>query len=210
MIEVDPIAKKFPDLPRAEFKELVESIKRDGLNEPIVMHNGKCIEGRHRLAACYEAQLKPTTIVYHGDESPEGLARYVWAANGLRRHLSANQRAEIALSLFSPPKSSRQLSPTNGEVAEIAQVSQRTVERARKKQREQQKPAAKQPETDKPRPSGKQINDPRKWQLWLDLFGKLQRATDDLHNEKKNVGKRDEIQSCLSAAFARFKDWKAQ
>ncbi len=209
MIEVDPIAKKFPDLPAAEFKELVESIKRDGLNEPIVMHNGKCIEGRHRLAACYEARLKPTTIVYHGDESAEGLARYVWAANGLRRHLSANQRAEIALSLFSPPKSSRQLSPTNGEVAEIAQVSQRTVERARKKQREQQKPAEPKPEIDKPRTSGKIVGGNAIWGQWEDAFGKLKRMTGELGRVKPAEKFSLKMQRQLNEVYETLKEWRS-
>src|SRR5262249_18731805 len=35
--------------------------------------------------------------------------------------------------------------------------------------------AGKKPEIDKPRPNGLQLNDPRPWQRWDDLFGKLKR-----------------------------------
>lgn len=60
-------------------------------------------------------------------------------------------------------------------------------------------------EVDKPPKSGKQVRDPRAWQRWDDLFGKLKRATDDLPKaEKFNRA----VQHKLNEVFDIAKDWR--
>ncbi len=51
-LPVHPSAAVFPMLPPDELAELAESIKENGLQNPIVMQRGVLIDGRNRYAAC--------------------------------------------------------------------------------------------------------------------------------------------------------------
>jgi len=66
----------------------------------------------------------------------------------------------------------------------------------------------KKPETDKPRPSGKQLSDPRPWESWHSLYGKLKRATDDLHKHKRSIERRDAMQKKMNEVHDIFKEWR--
>ena len=82
-----------------EFKGLVKSVKEYGLFDPILVWQGKIVDGRHRHKACMEAGVEPE-YEYLVDEVPfdKVLGRVV-GANMLRRHLTTGQRAMIAASL---------------------------------------------------------------------------------------------------------------
>lgn len=88
---VHPYADKFPMLPDQELDELAESIKANGLRNPIVLTpDGLILDGRNRFAACERAGITdPTTTVYEGDD----LAEYVIDCNSSRRHMSTGARA---------------------------------------------------------------------------------------------------------------------
>ena len=87
---VHPYADKFPMLPEPELAELAESIRANGLRNPIVLTpDGLILDGRNRSAACERAGVSPTTIVYEGDD----LAEYVIDCNSSRRHMSTGARA---------------------------------------------------------------------------------------------------------------------
>jgi len=43
---IHPLCAMFPDLPVGELNELAESIRRDGQQEPAVVHQGQIIDGR--------------------------------------------------------------------------------------------------------------------------------------------------------------------
>ena len=66
----------------------------------------------------------------------------------------------------------------------------------------------KKQEVDNPRPSGKQSTDPRLWEQWDDLFGKLKRHTDKLNERGSGEKFCRQIQEALNQAFAVRKDWK--
>jgi hypothetical protein len=87
-------AKLFPLLPQEELNELAEDIKANGLLNPIVLLDGKILDGRNRAIACKTAGVTPTSIDWRGSCSP---VSWVIAQNLYRRHLTASQKAVIAL-----------------------------------------------------------------------------------------------------------------
>lgn len=82
-----------------EFLDLVESIKTEGLLEPIVIWKGKIVDGRHRHLACKEARVKPEYSYLPDDWSLDRVKDRVVALNVLRRHLTTGQRALVAAAL---------------------------------------------------------------------------------------------------------------
>lgn len=91
-MDVHPAAELFPMMPDDQYRELLNDIKTNGLREPIVVYQGKILDGRNRYRACVEAGIEPQFTEYKG-ESPEYVAV---SANLNRRHLSPAQRAMIA------------------------------------------------------------------------------------------------------------------
>jgi hypothetical protein len=94
-IEFHPLANEFPLLQGKEMEELTKSIKKNGLLEPIVLHEGKILDGRNRYRACEAAEVAAIFDDYTGDD-PLG---FVIAKNLDRRHLTTGQRAMIAARL---------------------------------------------------------------------------------------------------------------
>lgn len=92
-----PACLLFPPLPPAEFEALVDDIAAHGLVHPIVLHEGQVLDGRNRLLACRRAGVPPRFIEWEGDGSP---VAWTISANVRRRHLSASQRAVLALDLL--------------------------------------------------------------------------------------------------------------
>lgn len=96
--KVHPFADGFPMMEGAEFDELVEDIRKNGLREPIehIKHDGDkvIIDGRNRLKACRVAGVDPDFAPWPG-ESDEALLAYIWSKNIHRRQLSASQRAML-------------------------------------------------------------------------------------------------------------------
>ncbi len=82
-----------------EFTHLVNSIKSDGLLEPIVIWQGKIVDGRHRHLACKEARVQPEYTYLPDDWSLDKVKNRVVALNVLRRHLTTGQRALVAAAL---------------------------------------------------------------------------------------------------------------
>ncbi len=95
--ELSTVFSSFEDT--EEFKGLVDSIKKYGLFDPILMWQGKIVDGRHRHKACLEAGVEPQ-YEYLVDDMPFDKVRdRVVGENILRRHLTTGQRAMIAASL---------------------------------------------------------------------------------------------------------------
>ena len=89
--ELSTVFSSFEDT--AEFKGLVKSIKKYGLFDPILMWQGKIVDGRHRHKACLEAGVEPQ-YEYLVDDMPFDKVRdRVVGENILRRHLTTGQRA---------------------------------------------------------------------------------------------------------------------
>lgn len=96
--EPHPLAERFPLIEGAEFDELVADIKKNGLMNPVIMYQGKVLDGRNRVMACQEAGVE---IRHRPWDGTCGTAlAFVVSRNVLRRHLTSSQRAVWAVSLL--------------------------------------------------------------------------------------------------------------
>jgi hypothetical protein len=96
-LEVHALAK-LPEMSAKEYAELRDDIARNGLMEPIVLYEGKILDGYHRSKACCELRLPRKIETYKGTD-PAG---YVLSRNAYRRHLTANQRTALITKLRGP------------------------------------------------------------------------------------------------------------
>lgn len=96
-MRIHPAANAFPSMSADELNELAADIKLNGLLVPIEVYKGQLIDGRSRLAACKMAGVEPTFIDVNLENVSPG--EYVWSLNGLRRHLTIDQKRAIAVDL---------------------------------------------------------------------------------------------------------------
>lgn len=146
-VRFHPLSELFPILPTNEMQDLVNSIKDNGLQQKIILFEGKILDGRHRYEACQIADVKPKFDLYRGDD-PCG---FVLRANIQRRHLTPSQRAMLAAKVADlkqgsqgqnnlqksqqTPKTAKFPSPqkpTHEQAAKAAGVSARSVDDASK------------------------------------------------------------------------------
>ena len=94
--KLHPACKIFPPLAEAELQELADDIAANGLQNPIVLYQGMILDGRNRWDACKIAKIDPQFREFEGDDP----LSWVISQNLTRRHLTASQRAVIALDLL--------------------------------------------------------------------------------------------------------------
>ncbi len=88
------VAKLIPTMSDDEYQALKADIAKHGQREPLVVHEGKILDGRHRYRACMELDLEPRTVSWDGRGSA---VTFVISQNLHRRHLTASQRAAVAV-----------------------------------------------------------------------------------------------------------------
>ncbi len=88
-------AELFPLLGSDELSELAADVRQQGLLNPIVLHEGKVLDGRNRLQACHDAGVEPRFEEWVDPGC--GPTEWVVSQNLHRRHLTASQQAVIAL-----------------------------------------------------------------------------------------------------------------
>ena len=93
--EFHPLCEVFPQMPDDELQSLAANIKTHGLMHPIILLDGKVLDGRHRFLACQIAGVEPRFEQFQGSDP----VAFVWGENLARRHLSSGQRAAIAVEL---------------------------------------------------------------------------------------------------------------
>ena len=97
-LELHELTLAFPGMTPDEFAGLKANIGRDGQEEPIVLYEGKIIDGRHRYNACVELGIEPITREFGSRErdgdSPE---RFVLRHNIQHRSLQQSKRVVSAL-----------------------------------------------------------------------------------------------------------------
>jgi len=139
-MEYHEYANLFPMVTGSDFEGLKEDIKENGLLNPVVLYEGKILDGRNRFRACQEIGQQPEFEDYEGDNPLE----YVISLNLHRRHLNESQRAMVAARLANLTQAdaarikhdatANLQSQTRAEAAEKLNVSERSVNTAKKVQ----------------------------------------------------------------------------
>jgi ParB-like chromosome segregation protein Spo0J len=132
--EFHPLSCLFPLMTDAELEELAENIKVNGLNLPIILYQGKILDGRNRYLACQKAGVEPDFWEYEGDTP----VQFVLSLNLKRRHLTIPQRAAIAADVANLSDGQRadyaansnEVPVSQAEAADLLDVSLSSVQRA--------------------------------------------------------------------------------
>lgn len=85
-------AEIFPMMDGEGFQKLKADIEENGLQQNIVLYEGKILDGRNRYTACKDLGKQFFTEQYAGDDA----LGYVMSLNLHRRHLTASQLAIVA------------------------------------------------------------------------------------------------------------------
>jgi hypothetical protein len=85
----------FPGISITTYEELSDSIRDEGLLEPIVLLNNQILDGRNRLKACLETDTLPRFRRYIGTET--SAIEWVLAKNLYRRHLNDEQALGVVI-----------------------------------------------------------------------------------------------------------------
>ncbi len=116
-----------------EFHALKQDIQLHGQKKPILLYQGKILDGRNRYAACLEVGVDYKTLAYEGKD-PISL-------NVIRRHLSVSQRAMLALKIanyqhggirpgqntLASQAANLPLELSQAKAAKLLNISQRTI-----------------------------------------------------------------------------------
>lgn len=131
MLMAHAAADLFPLIEGTEFTALVADIAAHGVREPIVLFEGKILDGRNRYRAAQAAGVECPTRKYDGGDA----VAFVISANLLRRHLKESQRAMIGADLAILPRGANQhaqeCAPSQSEAAELLHVGRRSIQHAR-------------------------------------------------------------------------------
>jgi N6-adenosine-specific RNA methylase IME4/ParB-like chromosome segregation protein Spo0J len=134
MNEAHPLADLLPAMSELEYAELRESIRANGLRQPITLHpDGSILDGRHRAKACAELGIPVAAVPFEGEDS-DCLA-FVLDLNLKRRHLDESQRAMIAADLANlgegrPGKTASIEAVSQARAAGLLNVSRTSTQRA--------------------------------------------------------------------------------
>lgn len=139
-MQAHPAAKIVPEMTPKEFGDLIEDIRENGQQLPIILHEGMILDGRHRFRACEQLGIEPKLEEWTGHGHPEV---FVASMNAKRRNLSESQLAmigaelarlkvgDVASQINGPPHGGP--SPLSAAAAAaIVGASSRTVERAKR------------------------------------------------------------------------------
>ena len=130
-----PLSAAFPAMSQLELSDLTNDIRAHGQRQAIVILSGMVLDGWHRFQACETLHLEPITA-----DLPEGVdpVAYVQSLNMHRRHLTGSQRAMAVVTCNEWAHPGNQPDPapgaelaTTSQMAQVAEVSPRTIEQAK-------------------------------------------------------------------------------
>jgi N6-adenosine-specific RNA methylase IME4 len=87
-MEFHEIANLFPMMTEDRLISLAENIKAEGLHHPLIIYEGKILDGRNRYKACEMAGVEPSYEGFNGNNPWE----YVWSENAERRDITDDKR----------------------------------------------------------------------------------------------------------------------
>lgn len=133
--EYHEAANLLPMMSPDEYRALKKDIKASGLLEPIMLHQGKILDGRNRYKACIALGVEPK---YKKWQSQDGQTEveYVYSKNLARRHLTESQRAMCAADLATykigrPELNAQICGLKQSKAAKLLQVSPRNLQNAK-------------------------------------------------------------------------------
>lgn len=129
-------ANMFPLLEGQAQRELFDDVLAHGVLEPIVMFEGKILDGRNRYLAAVSAGCSYPVVEYDG---PDALSFSI-SLNLRRRHLTESQRAMAAAKIANMPRHRVEVAQLSAftsqtKASEILNVSSASVRRAADVQR---------------------------------------------------------------------------
>lgn len=128
-----PLSAAFPSMPESEIEALAIDIEKHGQREKGVIFEGMVLDGWHRNLACHKAGVPFKTEDFDGDDP----VAFVISRNLHRRHLTASQRAAAVVATSEwrgrgeKLKSAPGAGLTEKQMAETAEVSERTIRQAK-------------------------------------------------------------------------------
>jgi ParB-like chromosome segregation protein Spo0J len=127
-IKVHPHAEIFPEMSEAELADFADDIREHGLLEPIEMHTGMLLDGRHRYQACLISGVEPRYV--DKTNEVEDTLSYVTSKNALRRHLTRQQKVMIVAKVASQKKEQGVFRSTKEAMEEMGDddISEREVQ----------------------------------------------------------------------------------
>lgn len=148
-LEYHPLANLFPLIDGEAFDELVEDVRTNGVREPIILLDGRILDGRNRYRAGLEAGFfsasdegglpHPQYMFDHFPAVCPGVDPLAWVVskNLRRRHLTDDQRRMVAARIANLKGRPSEKSLPNGqtsrvEAAELLSVDVRGVDRAKR------------------------------------------------------------------------------
>lgn len=134
--DIHPICQIIPLMNHDDINRLAEDIVQNGLLEPIVLYEGKILDGRHRYEACARCGVPPRFVDYDGSDP----IQFVLSHNIARRHLTPSQLSMIAARVANMRVGGREAnaqicaigSVSQDDAADQVGVSRRSVQSARK------------------------------------------------------------------------------
>ena len=96
-LEQHPLSAAFPAMDAEAFAALKESIQKTGVQNPVVLFEGKVLDGQHRYQACVQTGTPCPAVHLDPAADPRD---FVIAMNERRRHLSASQIAASASTII--------------------------------------------------------------------------------------------------------------
>ncbi len=136
-LTVHSLARMIPVIITGDLDRLINDVKKNGVNEPLIMFEGKVLDGRNRIAVASVLGVPVKLTEFNG--SYDEAKNMVWSLNAARRHLSTPQIAlaaerfgfiKAAKSTAPPRESGQPVSPWAHLAAKrVGNISPRTLER---------------------------------------------------------------------------------
>jgi len=135
-LQQHPLSAAFPAMSADDFQALKDSIEAIGVQNPVTLYEGMVIDGWHRYSAAESLGMECPTVDL-ADIDPRD---FVLAQNKARRHITQAQLGLAVTAVYAwhpahriqkEERSACALPKTNAELADIAGVSERTIQQAK-------------------------------------------------------------------------------